>query len=74
MVFFEENVVACTLSDEKGKLIMNDEAIQKAVDATRTFLQNEANDAPTSIVNCSSSIITRIIAMRLKKEEKKDSN
>ena len=28
--------------DEKGELIMSDEAIHKAVDAARTFLQNDA--------------------------------
>lgn len=28
--------------DEKGELIMSDEAIHKAIDAARTFLQNDA--------------------------------
>lgn len=28
--------------DEMGELIMSDEAIHKAVDAARTFLQNDA--------------------------------
>ena len=28
--------------DEKGELLMSDEAIHKAVDAARTFLQNDA--------------------------------
>lgn len=46
---------------------MSDEAIHKAVDAARTFLQNDAERLPTSIANSPSSTITRIIAMPLKK-------